>query len=257
MERQIQKIGKRPWGGAELIKLQDELYKVIEAIFVPYNKNFVISGCELSGSGPFTLAPGVVFIDGNICEFEGAVVASVSGPVYLNKQVLETTNKAYADGVNRPTEKHYKAIIGDDSVPYIEDPYMSNNISNVIAPISNSLGSNNSEVYASSKAAYLLNQAINNTKPGNVQSGSSSIVELQYRIADNIVQCKMTFPDQSPTTGATLFIFPSTYRPNDDILVSISSGGVLKIATDGTCSLYSGILPAESNLYYYFEFPIF
>ena len=257
MERQIQKPGKRPWGGAEFIKLQDELYKAIEAIFVPYNKNFVVSGCELSGSGPFTLAPGVVFIDGNICEFEGASVASVSGPIFLNKQITETTNKVYGDLVSRPSEKHYKAIIGDDSVPYIEDPYMSNNISNVIAPISDSLGSNSSEVYASSKAAYLLNQAINNTKPGSVHVGASSLAELKYRLADAIVQVKMTFPDQSPLQGATLFTFPSNYRPSDDILVSISLGGILKIATDGICTLFSGNVSAEPNTYYYFEFPIF
>ena len=257
MERQIQKIGKRPWGGAELIKMQDELYRAIEALFVPYGKNFVISGCKLSGSGPYTLAPGIVFIDGNICEFEGATVASVGGPIYLNKQVLETTNKAYGDGVNRATEKHYKAIIGDDSVPYIEDPYMLNNISTIIAPISDSLGSNLSSTYASSKAAYLLNQAINATKPGSVQSGVSSLAELKYRLADAIVQVKMTFPEQSPLQGATLFTFPTNYRPSDDILVSISSGGVLKIATDGICTLFSGNVSAEPNTYYYFEFPIF
>lgn len=255
MERQIQKVGKRPWGGADFIKLQDELYEALEAMFLPYNRNFVISGCDMSGSGPYTFAAGIVFIDGKICRFAGAQVASL--PVFINKQITETRNKTYGDLVDRPTEKHYEAVVGTDASPHIEMPVNIANISGVIAPLSDNFGNYVPGVGASSKAAYLLYQAINNTKPGTIQSGSSAIAGVEYRLADNIVQVKMTFPDTSPLVGASLFTFPANYRPAEDLLIPIGTGGIVKINTVGECTLFAGAASSEPNHYYYFEFPVF
>ena len=247
MERQIQTAGKRPWGGAELIKMQDELYRAIEAILSPYNKNFILTGCIITGSGPYDISPGIVFIDGNICEFEGASVGSTQ--VFLNKEISEATFKIYGDSISHPTEKHYKAIVGSDASPYIEladAPYFRN----VLAPISDSLQLASSDVYASAAAINALYNMVS-----AVQHYTDATVDLYYRKAHGIVQVKL-YPI-SLSAGSAFFTFPTAYRPLDDVLIPVGDTGVLKVQPDGGFRLQSGTLQYTPSDFYYINFPVF
>jgi hypothetical protein len=255
MERQIQKTGKRPWAGEDFIKLQNQLYDAIEKPLAHFNKNFVITGCEQSGSGPFNISEGLVFIDGKICVFDGLTGVS-SFPIYINKQELETDNKTYGDLVDRATELHCKAVVGNDSVPYIELPVSQNavGLDSLISPRSDMYALNLSSVSASTKATNNLHKAL---KPSEVVSATTSLAIIKYRIHSNIVQVKIEFPTSSPTLGATIFTFPADYRPTDDILVPVGVGGTFKIAANGILSLQDGYLSAVPGNHFYFEFPKF
>jgi hypothetical protein len=116
MERQIQKLGVRKWYGDQWIKLQDQIYKSIEkGLLGQINDNIVLGGCEISDNGDnYNVAEGIVFIDGEICVFNG--IKDTTLPFYLTKKVTETTPKQYADGQSKPTEKHYKANASTESV---------------------------------------------------------------------------------------------------------------------------------------------
>lgn len=249
MERQLQKAGERPWGGAQLIKLQDQLYEAIEAQFKSFNKNFVISGCEITGSAnPFTIAPGIVFIDGNICKFEGAQVSSLSNPIYIDKTLTETTVKTYGDLIDRATEVHYLAIIGSTNKINLVSPLF---WIDVVSPKSDSIIENSSSTLATSKAVYTLHEQL---KPGTQKVFINSTVEGAYRKTNGSIRGFFTVVDVSPGQGAALFTLDNGWRPTVPLLVPVGSGHCIRVNTNGEVTLHSDGLPGVPGLYYQFEF---
>ena len=77
--------------------------------------NFVVSGCEVSGS---TVSPGYVYINKKIRYFNGST--NVTFPCYLYEQnAIETL--AYANGQDKVGRKIYGCALGA-SVPSGDDP---------------------------------------------------------------------------------------------------------------------------------------
>lgn len=257
MKRQIQKAGVRKWYGEAFIMLQDQLYEAIEAIGVGLNTNFVIKGCNVTGSGPYDISEGIVFIDGNICFFSG--LSGVSLPVYLNKQVTETDDQPYVDGISRPTEKWYQAISGTDSSPYIEIGSAST-FKSAVAPLTDSLSLGGSDIGASAQAAKLLQEAIasiNSKYPyGSVVHGNTSLADYAYRkIAADTVQLQLVFPTSAPGILDTIMELPEAYRPANSIMKNVSDG-VIRIASTGVVQLFSGSIQEGAAYHYFIDFPI-
>lgn len=172
MKRQTQKPGVRKWYGNDWTDLQNELYKAIEEGILAKVSNAVLSGCELVANGAnFDLSAGIVFIDGNVCFFEGITNSAL--PIYLTKEIVETDNRVYANLQSLPTEIHYKANATTDlptgdfiTITETRKPELllifsdaDGNIHGV--NISDSLTLNDSNTFASAKAIFLLKAALN------------------------------------------------------------------------------------------------
>lgn len=132
MKRQTQTVGVRKWAGDDLVSLQSETLKALDAFFAEYGP-CVIQGCEITvsadGSGTYDVAEGLVALMADdqqggqrvmVMPFPGA--EGVALPLYLTAAV-ETISEAYGDGKVKPIAYSYKATAvgaepGED-VPYM------------------------------------------------------------------------------------------------------------------------------------------
>lgn len=132
MKRQTQTVGVRKWAGDDLVSLQSETLKALDAFFAEYGP-CVIQGCEITvsaeGSGTYDVAEGLVALMADdqqggkrvmVMPFAGA--EGVALPLYLTAAV-ETISEAYGDGKVKPIAYSYKATAvgaepGED-VPYL------------------------------------------------------------------------------------------------------------------------------------------
>lgn len=132
MKRQTQTVGVRKWAGDDLVSLQSETLKALDAFFAEYGP-CVIQGCEITvsadGSGTYDVAEGFVALMADdqqggkrvmVMPFAGA--KGVALPLYLTAAV-ETISEAYGDGKVKPIAYSYKATAvgaepGED-VPYL------------------------------------------------------------------------------------------------------------------------------------------
>lgn len=132
MKRQTQTVGVRNWAGDDLVSLQSETLKALDAFFAEYGP-CVIQGCEITvsadGSGTYDVAEGLVALMADdqqggkrvmVMPFAGA--EGVALPLYLTAAV-ETISEAYGDGKVKPIAYSYKATAvgaepGED-VPYL------------------------------------------------------------------------------------------------------------------------------------------
>lgn len=116
MKRQIQLRGERDWAGDDLIDLQNEPIKAIDAIFAPYAA-CVLSGCTISPNGAnYNVAAGYVSLKGTSHENKAvSVVVPFAGveastlPIYLTLR-YETVTDIYGDGAIKPIAYDYTAI---------------------------------------------------------------------------------------------------------------------------------------------------
>lgn len=132
MKRQTQTVGVRNWAGDDLVSLQSETLKALDAFFAEYGP-CVIQGCEITvsadGSGTYDVAEGLVALMADdqqggqrvmVMPFAGA--EGVALPLYLTAAV-ETISEEYGDGKVKPIAYSYKATAvgaepGED-VPYL------------------------------------------------------------------------------------------------------------------------------------------
>jgi hypothetical protein len=132
MKRHEQHTGVRRWAGDDLIELQSEVFKVLDAFFAQYG-NIIISGCEVTGE---IINPGVVGLYGFDSEnnkiFKVVPFAGRNGgntfPVYL-KLASETIRREYGDGQIKPVAQNYFAALSD-AVPDDENYIIINRTGN-------------------------------------------------------------------------------------------------------------------------------
>lgn len=115
MKRQIQLRGERDWAGDDLIDLQKEPLKVLDAFFASYDA-CIVNGCKIVENGDlFNVAPGYVSIKGKdatgidtsmVVPFAGAI--NVTLPIYLTLQ-CNIINDVYGDGTTKPIAYEYYA----------------------------------------------------------------------------------------------------------------------------------------------------
>lgn len=135
MKEYVAKEGGRYTYVEDLIALQ-ELALSITSMFGGC-KNFVLAGCETSGSdiSGITISKGIVYINGKIREFPGAIV-DLSAPYYIVEHDF-TENVKYAEEVTqhgrniystigqieKPTGKQYIEVT-DTYIPRIKEEFL-------------------------------------------------------------------------------------------------------------------------------------
>ena len=116
MKRHVQYTGVRRWAGDDLMELQSEALKVLDAFFAQYG-NIIISGCEIEGN---TVKPGIVGLRGldsanneifKVVPFAGRNQGNTF-PVYL-KLDCKTVQREYGDGKVKPIAYDYFAAISN------------------------------------------------------------------------------------------------------------------------------------------------
>lgn len=115
MKRHKQLPGVRRWAGDDLIELQSEPLKAIDAIFVDYPL-CVVSGCEVTANegGDYTISPGYVTLRNPdeqqgrlmVVPFEGITVGIM--PIYLVLSNIPQ-DRVYGDGAIKPVCDNYFA----------------------------------------------------------------------------------------------------------------------------------------------------
>lgn len=127
MKRHTQKTGVRRWAGDDLIELQSEPFKVLDAIVSSYAP-CVISGCVVTSIGNnYNVSGGIVALTGKdvnntdvtmVVPFAGAT--NIALPIYLTLDITDE-NRVYADGQLKPIAYNYTAKQSSvvPSVPYL------------------------------------------------------------------------------------------------------------------------------------------
>jgi hypothetical protein len=94
-------------GGAPVYKsdlrdiFQDEMWDCIEAMFSPFDSDtegVIVTGCVISGSGPYDISDGIVYLSGEFRRF--AAVTGVTLPKYIVLSTSFYDNRVYANGVS-------------------------------------------------------------------------------------------------------------------------------------------------------------
>lgn len=131
MKRLLQLIGIRKWSGEDLISLQAEPLKTIDAFFAEYG-NCIFNGCEVSAApgNTYNIAPGFVALQGKdqdnrdtfkVAPFAGLENATL--PVYLTLS-YNVIEKEYVDGKVKPVAYDYYAAATSvrpaEETPYLE-----------------------------------------------------------------------------------------------------------------------------------------
>jgi hypothetical protein len=99
--------GGAPWTNELLLNTQNEIYRVYEGMFksiVPVaatgNVGIIVSGCEVTGSGPYNCSDGYVFLNGNLLAFPGFSNKTLPQYIIQNNSVLVTDT--WANGSVNP-----------------------------------------------------------------------------------------------------------------------------------------------------------
>ncbi|NLF42659.1 MAG: hypothetical protein GX587_08185, partial [Bacteroidales bacterium] len=117
MKRHKQLPGVRRWFGQDFIDLQQEALNAIEGLLAPFN-SCVLKGCEVSGTDPKTINPGLVlFTSGSgterlsiIAEFAGASGLPSTFVRFLVPEE-EEISRLYDDGIVKPIAIHQRAVL--------------------------------------------------------------------------------------------------------------------------------------------------
>ncbi|WP_443937106.1 hypothetical protein [Pedobacter sp. MW01-1-1] len=99
-----------------LLTLQDELNIMANSLFAKLNHDMVLRGCEVvnNGNGTINIAPGIVYVSGEVMRFDGASNITADGTKVLEKGVPTTSDpKLFADGQSKNVYTETKAVIGN------------------------------------------------------------------------------------------------------------------------------------------------
>ncbi|MGJ1363454.1 phage baseplate protein [Sphingobacterium spiritivorum] len=99
-----------------ILTLQEELSGVQNSLFKSLAHDIVLSGCEVTDhqNGTVSIAPGVVYVSGEIARFLGAANISNNGKaIVLNPVPVQSDPDEFFDGTVKNTYKEVFAIVGD------------------------------------------------------------------------------------------------------------------------------------------------
>lgn len=114
MERFYRENSGRPIYNNDFALLQNELLEAAKASYKGRNA-FILNGCAVSGSGPYNISAGLVFIDNELMRFPG--VTGITFPYYIYQDAVTLTNyDEYNDNVSRPTRQLVQAT-GSTTMP--------------------------------------------------------------------------------------------------------------------------------------------
>jgi len=94
-------------GGAPVHKgdlretFNDEIWDVIEALLSPYNSDtegIIVSGCEITGSGPYDIAAGIVYLNGEFMRLAAATGQTL--PKYIQAATAVNDTRTFNDGTS-------------------------------------------------------------------------------------------------------------------------------------------------------------
>lgn len=130
MKRHVQEAGVRKYFGADLVELQSEPLKALDAFFAEYGP-CIINGCAVkkTDSGGYDVSAGVVALEAPDTEgklrvmvipFDG--VSGAAMPLYLTGG-REAVVRGYGDGKVKPIAYHYRAV-GSSVEPSAGTPYL-------------------------------------------------------------------------------------------------------------------------------------
>lgn len=117
MKRHVQQAGVRKYFGADLIDLQNEPLRVLDAFFAEYGP-CIIQGCEVTAAddGKYDVAAGMVALEAEGTDSMRRVMAmpfagatGVTMPLYLTPD-RQTVSRVYGDGKSKPVAYDYKAV---------------------------------------------------------------------------------------------------------------------------------------------------
>lgn len=113
MKEQKQVEGVRRWFGDDWINIQDELMAVLEGHFGHFNQQFILSGCNVSGT---SVSAGIVALNTaggfKLCRFAGA--AGVTFPVYF-QPVIDEEPRLYLDGEVKAAAINYNCELASSN----------------------------------------------------------------------------------------------------------------------------------------------
>lgn len=93
-------LGGAPFTKADLRTIfNDEIWDAIEAIFSPYSSDtegLIISGCVISGAGPYDISEGIVLLDGEFMRLSAATSQTL--PKYIAAAAAVNDSRTMGDG---------------------------------------------------------------------------------------------------------------------------------------------------------------
>ncbi|WP_293913074.1 MULTISPECIES: hypothetical protein [unclassified Sphingobacterium] len=101
-----------------LLTLQSEVMGVQNAMFKNLGHDLVLSGCEITDhqNGTVSIAPGVVYVSGQIVKFIGAAnITSDGSKCLVLSNPVQTDPDDFFDGTTKNTYKEVFAQVGDTS----------------------------------------------------------------------------------------------------------------------------------------------
>lgn len=102
-----------------LLKLQSEVFGAQNAMFKNLGHDLVLEGCAVTdnGNGTANIAPGIVYVDGEIIRFAGAnnVVSSDASRCFVKGSAVVTDPDEFADESIKNTYSEVFAVIGNTS----------------------------------------------------------------------------------------------------------------------------------------------
>jgi hypothetical protein len=107
-------LGGAPVDAADLKKIfNDDLYSAIEGILSPFSlttEGIIVSGCIISGGGPYNISAGVVYLNGEFMALPAQT--GVSLPQYIQPDTVVSDTRTFADSTTHEVASTKSAKVG-------------------------------------------------------------------------------------------------------------------------------------------------
>jgi hypothetical protein len=249
--------GLAPWTNERFLNIQDDLYKVVEGmlsgispIAATGNVGVIISGCVVTGSGPYNCTPGIIYLNGEFMEFAGFTAQTL--PRYIVPLAPIVTNATWANSSSNPLTidkqaTHQSGLPG--SGQYITLSTTGNNgglggyrFGNVGGDLNGTLPNPNlaSKYTKNADGVQLLTKIINVGGTFDLDGGTATIAQAHGLTADKIVSIAMRIKSGGG---------PGTFIPTNPYYVTITDDNnrLVRWGTTNVDAVISGSVPLFGN----------
>lgn len=101
-----------------LITLQNELYATSNSLFAGIGMDLALSGCEVTdhGNGSISIAPGIVFVGGEVIRFDGtANLSNYTTKTLIKGPYVPSDPKIFADQQSKNVYREARAVLSEKS----------------------------------------------------------------------------------------------------------------------------------------------